>query len=66
VFDDWVRANETVSFTLNDECACIEHTYGGFREAQWSLPTIACRPLPNRFRRVADPVVRVRISTDQS
>jgi hypothetical protein len=65
VLDNWVRAGDVLSLALNDECACIEHTYGSFREAQWSLSAIACRPAPTRFRRVVDPVVRVRVSTDQ-
>ena len=64
ILDAWVKAGTTIPFAADGECVCVDHTYGTFRDKQWSLAKIACRPVPSRFHRQPDPVVRLVVSTD--
>lgn len=63
VFDGWVAANAPLTATVGSSCVCVEHTWGGFRESQWSPGRIVCNRPRTRLR-AADPVIRVRFSTD--
>lgn len=61
IFTEWLAPGPPRIFSITDDCICIEHTYGSFREAQWSLPT-QYRYVP--WRDHNERLIRVFLPTD--
>jgi hypothetical protein len=63
-FDGWIDAGSSAVFVADSDCVCVEHTYGAFREAQWSIARVACRAIPWRSHRRPDNAITIEVSTD--
>ena len=62
ILTEWMAPGAPRVFSVTDDCICVEHTYGSFREAQWSLPT-QYRYAP--WRGHTERVIRVLLPTDR-
>lgn len=62
ILNEWMAPGPPLVFSIAGDCACVEHTYGSFRDAQWSLPT-QYRYAPRRGQ--TDRVIRVLVRTDR-
>lgn len=60
LFDGWLAAGNQYSISSPAGCICVTHTFGGFRESDWSRDRSYCAgklgPLDNE--------IRVPLSTD--
>jgi hypothetical protein len=65
VLDQWLRAGTSQTFSINDACVCVDHTWGSFREREWSPGRVICGASPSRRSPLPNPVERLVISTDQ-
>ena len=63
LLDEWLRAGTSLSLSINDACVCVEHTYGTFRDTQWSPGSVRCGASTSRPNPLPNPLVQVVIST---
>ena len=64
LFDGRMSANQTMWLQSPTSCVCMTHTYGGFRDVQWSVPRTIC-PIDRRyFGGPYETFVRVDVPTD--
>jgi hypothetical protein len=61
VLTEWMAPGAPRVFFVSDDCICVEHTYGSFREAEWSVST-QYRYVPRRGQ--TERVIRVLLPTD--
>ena len=62
LFNGQVQAGQTMALTSGTPCVTVEHTYGSFRDVQWSPTQVYC---PRRWRNGPhENFTRVDLSTD--
>ena len=65
LFDGRMSANQAMWLESPTSCVCMAHTYGGFREIQWSVPRVVCSIDQRRWGgRLYEPFVRVDVTTE--
>lgn len=66
IFDGELRANEARELSSRHYSVCVQHTYGGLREAGWSTPVIVtprCVRWSGRRCAEAERFIRLDLST---
>ena len=62
LFDGQMQAGQTMTLTSGTPCVTVEHTYGSFRDVQWSPTQVYC---PRHWRNGPhENFTRVDVSTD--
>jgi hypothetical protein len=62
LFNDHMQAGQTITLASPTPCVVVEHTYGSFREVQWSPTRVFC---PRYWRGGPhENFTRVDVSTD--
>jgi hypothetical protein len=56
---EWIAPGPPRFFRAASQCVCVEHTYGSFRDSEWSLGWIQCGP--TRYATA----MRIVVRTDQ-
>ena len=64
LFDGGASANQSMWLQSPTQCVCMTHTYGGFRDVQWSVPRTFCPIDRRRWGGTYETFVRVDVSTD--
>ena len=64
LFDGRMSANQSTWLQSPTPCVCMTHTYGGFRDVQWSVPRTLCPIDRRRWGGSYETFVRVDVSTD--
>ena len=64
LFDGRASANQSMWLQSPTQCVCMTHTYGGFRDVQWSVPRTFCPIDQRRWGGSYETFVRVDVSTD--
>ncbi len=63
IFDGWAAAGRTFFLQSPWPCVCEQHTYGSFRETNFTPPQVVCQQV-NPVTGVPYPFIAIAVSTD--
>ncbi len=65
IFDGRMTAGQAVWMSSPTSCVCMQHTWGGFRDIQWSGGQMLCPYDKRRYGGGYETFIRVDVPTDR-